>query len=259
MRNEMKRRVLYNVYVKSGDLYALYQEKSMNKVLREEKKFLISQTEFFKISHDLENILHLDPHSGALGYTVRSLYFDTIHDGDYFEKSDGVELRKKIRLRIYHPTDDYAMLEMKQKQGSMQLKRSLRVERADAILMTKGDYSPLLKYENDFASECYALMHMKGYRPKTIVEYKRKAFIAKENRIRITFDHEINATESCFDLFGENLIMNPVMDRQRVILEVKYNNFLLEYIKRVLNQASKSELSVSKYVLARQTGYLTRL
>lgn len=229
----------------------------MNKVLREEKKFLISQMEFYRLSAMLGNIMMVDSHSSALGYTVRSLYFDTMYDNDFSDKSAGVELRRKIRLRCYRPTDNFAMLEIKQKQGSMQLKRSLKIARQDAIQLTKGDYSPLLQYKNDFAVECYGLMHMKGYRPKTIVEYKRKAFIAKENRIRITFDHEIEATESCFDLFSEQLNMNPVMDRQRIILEVKYNHFLLDYIKQVLNHADKSELSVSKYVLARQNGYRT--
>ena len=145
---------------------------------------------------------------------------------------------------------------MKKGELTQKLQTVLTREQCDAII--GGRIDGLWCRGDALLAELYTHMR-EGLRPKTIVEYKRKAFIAKENRIRITFDHEINATESCFDLFGENLIMNPVMDRQRVILEVKYNHFLLEYIKRVLNQASKSELSVSKYVLARQTGYLTRL
>lgn len=47
------------------------------------------------------------------------------------------------------------MLEMKQKQGPNQLKRSLKISREDAICLTKGDYSPLLKYKEDFAAEYY--------------------------------------------------------------------------------------------------------
>ena len=117
----------------------------------------------------------------------------------------------------------------------------------------------LLKYEEDFAKECYGLMHYRCYRPKTIVQYHRKAFIAKENKIRITFDNQITATESCFDLFSPTLNMNPVLDPYDVVLEVKFNGFLLEYIKRMINPVNRSELSVRKYVLARQNGYQTRL
>ena len=231
----------------------------MNRVLREEKKFLISTAEFIALSHQLEQVMTGDPHNGTHGYMIRSLYFDTAYDCDYFEKLTGVELRRKIRLRCYDPTAGYAMLEMKQKQGANQLKRSLRVEREDAIEIARGNYLPLLRYDEPFAAECYALMSCRCYRPKTIVEYNRKAFIAKENKIRITFDNNIVSTESRLELFDPKLNMNPVLDKYNVVLEVKYNGFLLDYIKRLINPVNRSELSVSKYVLARQNAYQTRL
>ena len=227
----------------------------MNKVYREEKKFLINIEDFLKTSHYLDGLLLQDEHNGTFGYRIRSLYFDSAYDNDYFEKMDGVELRRKIRLRIYDPASNFAMLEMKQKEGQYQLKRSLRITREDAERLTLGDYTPLLSYEEEFAAECYALMHMKMYRPKTIVEYNRKAFIAKENKIRITFDNNIIATESNFDLFSPTLNMYPVLDKFDVVLEVKFNGFLLDYIKDMLNEVNKSELSVSKYMLARQASY----
>lgn len=231
----------------------------MNKVFREEKKFLISIDEFRQKSHYLESILLQDSHNGTHGYMIRSLYFDTPFDDDFFEKQAGTELRRKIRLRCYDPTHNYAMLEMKQKEGSQQLKRSLRVSREDALRFIDCDYSPLLKYTDPFAAELYAFMNIKCYRPKTIVQYNRKAFIAKENKIRITFDNQIVATESCFDLFSEQLNMNPVLDPYDVVLEVKFNGFLLGYIRDAINSINRSELSVSKYCLARQQAYQTHI
>ena len=231
----------------------------MNTVLREEKKFLINIADFRKESHHLEQVLLQDAHNGRDGYTIRSLYFDTPFDEDYFEKTAGIECRRKIRLRIYDPENNFAMLEMKQKQGSYQRKRSLKIGRDAAERMIQGDYSSLLFQEEPFAVEMYGLMQRKCYRPKTIVEYHRKAFIAKENKIRITFDNQIVATESCFDLYSKNLIMNPVLDPYDVVLEVKYNGFLLSYIKDMINSINKSELSVSKYCLARQNAYLAHI
>lgn len=230
----------------------------MLRVFREEKKFHINLAESIKKSHDLSQIMISDPHNGTHGYMIRSLYFDTIYDGDYFEKISGAETRRKIRLRIYDTDAEFAKLEMKQKQGMYQLKRSLTMKREDAVLMTKGDYSPLLKYDEPFAAECYAVMRTRCYRPKTIVQYNRKAFIAKENKIRVTFDSNITATESSFDLFSENLNMNPVLDKSSVVLEVKFNGFLLEYIRRMINSIDKQEVSISKYVLALQNSYRTR-
>ena len=231
----------------------------MNKVLREEKKFLISIAEYRSLCSRLEKVLAQDPHNGVNGYMIRSLYFDTPYDTDFFEKQAGIELRRKIRLRCYDPRHDFAMLEMKQKQGSRQLKRSLRMSREDAIKLIDGDYSVLLNYNEPFAAEIHGFMVTRSYIPRTIVQYDRKAFIAKENKIRVTFDHKIVSTESCFDLFSERLNMNPVLDPYNVVLEVKFNGFLLNYIQSMLNCIDKSELSVSKYVLARHNAYQTHL
>lgn len=226
----------------------------MNEVLRQEKKYLMNMVDMRRLSGQLRKVMLSDSHNGALGYRIRSLYFDTLYEGDYEDKLDGLELRRKIRLRLYDPQADFAMLEMKQKEGSNQKKRSLRVSREDAMALIRGDYRCLLEYPDPFAAECYGLMHYRCYRPKTIVEYLREAYIAKENKIRITFDHQIVATEASFDLFDPKLNLYPVLDPFNGVLEVKYNGFLLSYIKNMVNAANRSELSVSKYCLARSAG-----
>ena len=226
----------------------------MNEVYRQEKKYLMTLVDMKKLSAVLDPVMIQDAHNGAEGYCIRSLYFDTINEKDYEEKLDGLWLRRKIRLRIYDPSADFAMLEMKQKEGSYQKKRSLRVRRDDAQQIAQGCYDSLLTYPDPFAAECYALMHWQCYRPKTIVEYKRKAYIAKENKIRITFDHQIRATETDCSLFSPSLNLYPVLDSFNGVLEVKYNGFLLSYIKTLVNAANRSELSVSKYCLARSAG-----
>jgi hypothetical protein len=182
---------------------------------------------------------------------VRSLYFDTLENYDYMTKIDGVDSRKKIRLRIYSPNSDYAKLEMKQKQSIYQLKRSIKLNREDAKQLAKGIYLPLLKYDDPFALECYTLMSARGYVPKTIVQYNRKAYVMRENQTRITFDNNLVATESCFDIFSDKLCLYPVGDLFSTILEVKYNGFLFGYIKDMLRQFDKSPIAVSKYCLAR--------
>lgn len=223
----------------------------MNEVLRQEKKFLISLSQFYRYSHDLSQILKLDSHSQDEGYMIRSLYFDTLDDKDYHEKEDGVELRRKIRLRNYGPDTPFAVLEMKQKQGALQKKRSLKLSREDAKELISGDYSILLKYQEPFAAECFSLMNMLCYRPKTVITYMRKAFVAKENEIRVTFDHHIKGAESCIDIFSDTLLESSILDPYLVVLEVKFNGFLLGYIKDMLKECDTSELSVSKYCLGR--------
>lgn len=226
----------------------------MRDVLREEKKFLLNQAEALALREHMRCVVHADKHNGADGYPVRSLYFDSIDERDFQEKENGVELRRKLRLRVYSPEADFALFEMKQKQGPYQRKRSLRLSRAEAQALIGGDQSVLLRSGSDFGKECYTMMQTWAYRPKTVVEYDRFAFISAENSIRITFDSGIRANECCFDVFDPQLALNSVLSPFAVVLEVKYNGFLLSYIKDMLLPVQQSELSVSKYCMARQVG-----
>lgn len=225
----------------------------MNEVLRREKKFLITLPQMYALGNKLSHVMLEDPHNKGDGYPIRSLYFDTLEDKDFWEKENGEELRRKIRLRTYGPDMPFAVLEMKQKQGSNQKKRSLGMTREDAQQLSRGCLEVLLKYKEPFAAECYALMKILCYQPRAVVEYRRRAFVAKENRIRVTFDHHIVATESCYDIFSPELLQSSVLDPYMVVLEVKYNGFLLSYIKDELRACNEFETSVSKYCLSRST------
>ena len=54
----------------------------LNKVFREEKKYLISIAEFRSTAGRLEKVMMQDSHNGTHGYMIRSLYFDTPYDTD---------------------------------------------------------------------------------------------------------------------------------------------------------------------------------
>lgn len=223
----------------------------MRNISRKEKKFLVDLAAAKQLEGLLSQVLAGDLHNGAQGYPVRSLYFDTLHDRDFAEKMFGTDPRRKVRLRVYDPAADFALLELKQKQGENQRKRSLPLTQAEARRLIDGDFDVLLDREEPFAAEMHALMSINGYRPKAVVEYDRTAFIAKENKTRVTFDRSIRATELNCDLFDPKLPLYPVFDPFNVVLEVKFDGFLLSYVRSVLNMVDKSELSVSKYCLAR--------
>lgn len=223
----------------------------MRQVSRKEKKFLTDAMNAKKLEHVLEQVLAEDSHNGLFGYSVRSLYFDTLHDRDFAEKLFGVDPRRKVRLRLYDPAAGFALLELKQKQGEHQRKRSLSLTQAEVRCLIDGDFDVLLEHPEPFAAEMHALMSINGYMPKAIVEYRRKAFVARENKIRVTLDSDIRATELNMDLFDPALPLYPVFDPFNVVLEVKFDGFLLSYVRSALNMVDKSELSVSKYCLAR--------
>lgn len=227
----------------------------MISVCRIEEKYPLDLLKSHHYKDLFSKILSTDSYSRNGEYTVRSLYFDTVDDKDFFQKINEQNLRRKIRLRIYNPDDAYAKLEMKQKQNIYQRKRSLIVSRADAIKLIQGDFGVLLNYEGDFPAELFSIMTTEAYMPKSIVEYNRFALMAKENNIRLTFDSNIRATESSFDLFSKELPMYSVFPIDRVIFEVKYDKFMLGYISDIISNVDVRNISSSKYCLSRTIGY----
>ena len=224
------------------------------RVLRTEKKHNLTKLEVSGLKSRLSAILSGDPVNGYKPYLVRSLYFDTIFNDDFYEKMAGVERRQKIRLRIYDPNAKTAKLEIKEKQGTTQLKRSLVLTREEAIRLQNCDYEVLKEKEDELAQELYIVMTTKLYRPVCIVEYDRVAFANPTNDIRITFDSDIRSNEGNFSIFDPNLQCYPVFSNRNTVLEVKYNGFLLSYIKEAIGSLDCTETAVSKYCLARRYG-----
>lgn len=214
----------------------------MNNVYREEKKFVITKDQYYKLRHQIAQILEKDYHNEQSqypfrkgeGYTIRSIYFDSIDDRDYWEKVEGIEIRRKCRIRTYMNDPSFCLLELKKKQGPYQKKTSYRLTREQGERLIRGDYSLLLELNHPFLLDCYQLMTQYVYRPASVVTYEREAFVAKENKIRITFDQMIRGSESNFHIFSHELPEIPFLDPYYVVLEVKYSGFLLQYIKDLL-------------------------
>lgn len=219
-------------------------------VVRTEKKYSISPYQQSILLHRLEAIMRADQHSSMDGYMVRSLYFDSIYDNDYFDKISGLEIRKKVRLRIYSPEQKTVKLELKQKQGNAQKKISLPIPKELAEELIDGHYTGLLELNSDLALTFYQILETGLYRPKCIVAYRRIAFVEESNDTRITMDSEIGMSPFCDCFFDKQLNFIPV--RNEPVLEVKYSGFLLSNIKQVLDFADAPELAISKYAMSRQ-------
>ena len=225
-------------------------------VLRTEQKYELNMQEMYLINARLSRILTGDAHNHHGGYMVRSLYFDTVNDDDFYDKLDGLEIRRKIRLRVYDPDAATAKLELKEKTGQNQRKRSLSLTREEAVKVQSGDYDVLLFKEDDFARELYSRMKQYCYRPKCIVQYSRTAYAESVNDTRVTLDRDLRATEADLNVFGKDIKLYPVGLTSSCTMEVKFNNFLLSYVKDAVSIADRTQLSASKYGMSRN--YLIR-
>lgn len=218
------------------------------KTFRHEFKYLISYEDMLKLRSKLNKVLNIDRKDN--GYMIRSLYFDSVNDDDYYDKLGGEINRKKIRLRIYEPNTNFIKLEIKAKYDVHQLKRSMILNKEAAIELINGNYDTLLKYNDDTAKEAYLILREGLYKPKTIIEYQRIAYTTATTT-RITFDFDIKSTNDIEKFFDDKINYNNLTTKKDVVLEVKFDRFLEPYISTILADYSSCQQSVSKYVMAR--------
>jgi len=221
---------------------------------RHELKYYINDIQMEGLIIKLSNLMELDDHSDGLnGYKVRSLYFDSINDECLFQKQSGFLVRNKIRLRTYgDPNASNAKLEVKKKYDQLINKDSILIPRDLAIKLNNGLYSPLLDLENPISNWIYTTFSTKLYQPKVIVEYQRLAFVLPVSNVRITFDMNLSSNINHTDLFSNVKDLMPVFQEGKQIMEVKFNQFLPEYLRKVLSSVAVERAAISKYTLARR-------
>lgn len=221
-------------------------------VQRVEKKYPINVIDMEILKERLGAALEPDRHNGENGYIVRSLYFDSYQNMDYYAKADGLCERKKIRMRIYDPEDTTVKLEVKEKVDGRQRKRSLSITRREAMQMLRGEYAFLLSKEDALSKTLYFYLKKEGYRPRCIVEYDRYAFIHQSNDTRVTFDQNLRCSCDFESFLSDSIVWIPAEDRSRITMEVKYNRFLLSAVKNAVSNRITLEVSSSKYCKARE-------
>ncbi len=217
------------------------------KTFRHEYKYVVPYQVMLSLKKELGEVLIIDRGDS---YKVRSLYFDSPDDIDYYDKQGGEMQRKKIRLRIYDINDNYAKLEIKGKNDIHQLKESLLLSKNDALNIINGNYECLLEKSDDLAKRLYVYLKS-GYRPKVIIEYDRLAFITSTTT-RITFDYNIKKSNDFDNFYTNNLNYFNLTDPTEIVLEVKFDRFLEPYISKILGKYISRYQSVSKYVMGRK-------
>lgn len=219
---------------------------------RVEDKFLVSERELFLLQSRLKIVLNTDTHA-ADGYTITSVYFDDLFDSHLQDTIDGNRMREKYRIRIYDGSFDVIKLEVKYKKNNRVKKQSARITYEQMCELLNGecieDDTPSL--DNPVTLFNIAIKE-RGLRPKVIVEYDRTAYVFDPGNVRITLDRNLRAS-SQIEVFekGEELSFEYPHDLDRV-LEVKYDEFLPEFIAGILELGNMNQTSYSKYRLCRE-------
>lgn len=224
------------------------------KKLRHELKYYINLSEYEILREKLKFILKKDNFSvDENGYHIRSLYFDNALDNDLYEKSFGIFKRKKFRIRIYNKSDKVIKLEKKNRYGEMINKESLTISKDEYDKILSWNYDFLLEKEDPLARDFYLFLRSEHMSPKIIVDYVREAYIGDIEDVRVTFDKCLSAGLNSIDLFEKNMVTIEALTFPMMIMEVKYNSYLPDYIRDILQLDGHHRSAISKYVICRES------
>lgn len=222
------------------------------KRFRHELKYFINEKDYATLRDKISLVLTQDLHSVSRdGYLIRSLYFDNVYDHDLIQKNSGIFRRKKFRIRTYNYSEDVIKLEKKSRQGEYILKSSVSITREEYEQILDWDYDFLLKKTGQLYQEFYYYLTSSQMRPRVIVDYVREAYVGTLGNVRVTFDKELSFVTNSVDLFEKHPVSEEVLDYPKTILEVKYDEFLPEYVRQLLQLESHQRSAISKYVHCR--------
>lgn len=226
---------------------------------RHELKYFINPAELEALRARLRPVMQLDSHCrNGEGYVIRSLYLDDIDNSAYMDKVSGVMARDKYRIRIYRYSDKEIFLERKRKLGDLIQKSSVQITRRLCDQIISGDPRGLQTSQNPLLQDVYVQMRTRLLRPAVIVDYVREAYTSPAENVRVTFDMQLKSGLHSFDLFNAKLPTVSPMDDGMEILEVKYDNYLPDHVRGLLNGIDADRSAVSKYVLCRRFEPLNR-
>ncbi len=224
--------------------------------LRHELKFLIGKRQYLVLRSAQKGVLELDEHAARQGgeYAIRSLYFDTVFNSAYYDKLNGVKDREKYRMRIYNHSGKDIFLECKTKVGNYISKRSVKIPRSLADRLIAADADGLEFTSNGLLRDVFREMRTNLLHPAVIVDYDREPFVHPAEEVRITFDKNLRSGMLSTDIFNPNIPTVPVFDSELMVLEVKYNRMLPQYIADIISFSCPEavQTAVSKYTMCRR-------
>ena len=217
---------------------------------RHELKHDITTADMITIRQRLRAVMEPDNHAIDGKYLIRSLYFDTPTDKALLEKQSGVSRRQKFRIRYYNGNKSVIHLEKKCKVGGLGCKISANLSENEAQSIVDGDINWMKESENELIRELYSRMVSERLEPKVIVDYTREPFIYRPGNVRVTLDYNIRTGLRNVDFLDTDCITIPAANGI-CIMEVKWDEFLPEIIRDIVQLPHSRTGSFSKYEVCR--------
>lgn len=209
--------------------------------------------DFLTLRMRLAAVMQRDSHAVDGKYEIRSLYFDTPSDRALREKLDGVNRREKFRIRFYNYDTSVIFLEKKSKWNNLCSKESTELTEEEVQWLLRGEIMWMKNTDRVLCRELYDKMVGQGLRPKTIVDYTREPFVFAPGNVRVTLDYAIHTGLQCTDFLNPQVVTVPVGE-DRILLEVKWDEYLPDIIREAVSLESRRAGAFSKYAQCRIYG-----
>lgn len=220
---------------------------------RHELKYQVSDAQVQMLKNRITHLIPADRHAGEDGtYTIRSLYFDDYENRCLRENEDGTDPREKFRIRIYNHSDQRITLECKRKERGKTHKTSCPLTRQQTELLMQGKILPDIASQPPLLQKLTMLMMTRRMHPVVIVEYDRVPYVYRNGNVRITLDTNIRSSSAVDQFLAEQIPNRPVMPAGQQLLEVKYDEYLPDFIYRALQLHSLRQTAFSKYYICRK-------
>lgn len=218
---------------------------------RHEFKYIITSAQKEELIKRISAIMRNDSNTINGKYNIRSLYFDDYYNSCYYDNENGIDPREKYRIRIYNISSDFIKLECKQKDNNKTRKESCLIDKQDYHNIINGNLSCVYN-ESPVISKLKYGYYANYLKPVVIVDYDRIPFVYDAGNVRITFDYNLSASSYIEDFFCEKMPRLPIYGNGIELLEVKYDDFLPDFIYNSLQLNDLCQTSNSKYYLARK-------
>ena len=217
---------------------------------RHELKHHINASDYAQLRARLRAVTKPDENAvDDSGYIVRSLYFDIYSDKAVVEKLSGLSRREKYRLRYYNNDTSFIRLERKSKANWLSFKESVVITVEQCTALLAGEYEYLKLPDTPLLMELYTKIRYQNLRPRSIVEYHREAYKYKVGNVRVTFDSNIRTSNSVAGFLNPHMTTIPAANT--IILEIKYDGFIPDIIRDILQIGWRNQTEFSKYVVGR--------
>ena len=224
--------------------------------IRYEFKYPLDLPKRKNVESEVANFMSFDGHVHpelSNAYYVRSLYYDNDAATNYYEKIDGVKMRRKFRLRTYGKLIEPSSpiyLEEKNRDGDRVHKHRIPIDPSHLPVFYNPEQYPDLHElfpGVDLVDRFMFDAIRRSLKPKLLVDYVRRPYVsAYDMNFRVTFDSVLMSAEvnNLFPASWENWKHSFA---GFTIVEVKFHRRIPAWFHRIIQTHNLMRVSFSKF------------